>query len=161
MLIDEQQWFSLLSSFMQHLLPFLKEIRILIVKLLIPSVFFFCFFVFFNLWWSQIGDHHPQEELAKFGYMSKRKVEKNKNPAIFWWPAGRNLLSKYGDFQKSLPWDQATYFDAFFFTKILLYEFALEFFWVAKHGENLPPKKKEHYYVLLLVPQVLASTDLK
>jgi hypothetical protein len=76
-------------------------------------VFFFCFFVFFNLWWSQIGDHHPQEELAKFGYMSKRKVEKNKNPAIFWWPAGRNLLSKYGDFQKSLPWDLATSMHSF------------------------------------------------
>jgi hypothetical protein len=30
-----------------------------------------------------------------------------------------------------------------------VYEFALEFFWVAKNGENLPQKKKEHYYVLL------------
>ncbi len=28
--------------------------------------------------------NHPQEELAKFGYRSQRKVENSNNPAIFW-----------------------------------------------------------------------------
>jgi hypothetical protein len=40
-----------------------------------------CFFLC-----SHNGDH-PQEELAKFGYRSERKVEKSKNPAIIWQPA--------------------------------------------------------------------------
>jgi len=35
---------------------------------------------------SHIGNQ-PQEELTKFGYRSERKVEKFKNPAIFWRPA--------------------------------------------------------------------------
>ncbi len=40
------------------------------------------------LWWSDI-DHHPQEPtLAR-----ERKVEKFKNPAIFWWPAGTYCLN--------------------------------------------------------------------
>jgi hypothetical protein len=33
-----------------------------------------------------------KEELAKFGYRSKRKVEKFKKPAIFWWPARTYML---------------------------------------------------------------------
>jgi len=40
-----------------------------------------CFFFFFFF-------PHPQEELAKFGYKEAKKVEKSKNPAIFWWPPG-------------------------------------------------------------------------
>jgi hypothetical protein len=31
---------------------------------------------------------HPQDELAKFGYRSETKIERFKNPAIFWQPAG-------------------------------------------------------------------------
>jgi hypothetical protein len=33
-----------------------------------------------------------KEELAKFGHRSKRKVEKFKNPAIFWWHARTCML---------------------------------------------------------------------
>jgi hypothetical protein len=42
------------------------------------------------------GGHHPQEELAKFGHRSERKVENFENPlyvlATCW-----NLLSKYDE----------------------------------------------------------------
>ncbi len=40
-----------------------------------------------------IGDH-PQEELAKFGYSSQRKVINFlKNLALFWRPAGTYCLN--------------------------------------------------------------------
>jgi len=45
------------------------------------------------LWHSHTGDR-PQEKLAKFGYRLEGKVEKLKNPAIFWWHVG-TYLSKY------------------------------------------------------------------
>ncbi len=49
----------------------------------------------------------PEEELAKFGYKSERKVEKFKNPAIFLQPAGNYFLlvalfSQKRNSQKSL-----------------------------------------------------------
>jgi hypothetical protein len=37
------------------------------------------------LWCSHIGNH-PQEEIAKFDYRSKMKVENFKNPDFFGWP---------------------------------------------------------------------------
>jgi hypothetical protein len=46
----------------------------------------FLLFISFNFVSSHIGNQ-PQEELTKFGYRSERKVEKSKNPAIFWQPA--------------------------------------------------------------------------
>ncbi len=54
------------------------------------------------LWWSDI-DHHPQEPTLARDW----KVEKFKNPAIFWWPVGTYCLnmaisekkfSKFGNF---------------------------------------------------------------
>jgi len=54
------------------------------------------FFIFF-LWCS----HHPQEELAKFGYMSERKVKENiRILAILWRLDGKTYCSKYVDFRK-------------------------------------------------------------
>jgi hypothetical protein len=43
------------------------------------------FFLFFLaiLWRSHHTGNHPQEELAKFGYRSERKVKKFKNAVIF------------------------------------------------------------------------------
>jgi hypothetical protein len=41
------------------------------------------FFLLPILWCSHIGNH-PQEEIAKFDYGSKMKVENFKNPDIFW-----------------------------------------------------------------------------
>jgi len=43
--------------------------------------FYFYFFNFSNLLDRWVGDH-PQEDLAKFGYMSKMRVEKFSNHAI-------------------------------------------------------------------------------
>jgi hypothetical protein len=40
---------------------------------------FFCS----NLWGRRVGNH-PDEELAKFGYRSERKLEKLMNCALFW-----------------------------------------------------------------------------
>jgi hypothetical protein len=37
--------------------------------------------------------HHPQEDLAKFGYMSKRKVENLRIPCIFWLHVGTCCLN--------------------------------------------------------------------
>jgi hypothetical protein len=43
-------------------------------------LFIYLLYQFCGRW----SGHHPQEDLAKFGYMSVRKVEKFRNPAIFW-----------------------------------------------------------------------------
>jgi len=40
-----------------------------------------------NLWHSQTGDH-PQEDLAKFGYIRDVKVKNFKNPNILLLPTG-------------------------------------------------------------------------
>jgi hypothetical protein len=42
-------------------------------------LFIYLLYQFCGRW----SGHHPQEDLAKFGYMSVRKVEKFRNPAIF------------------------------------------------------------------------------
>jgi hypothetical protein len=109
---------------------------------------------------SQIGDNHPQEELAKFGYMSKRKVEKFKNLAIFWRPAGWNLLSKYGDFRNHFLEIWPLTLMHSFSQKSFCMSLHWNFFGLPKMVKICHQKKKEHYYVLL-VPQVLSSTDLK
>jgi len=68
---------------------------------------------------SHIGNH-PQEELTKFGYRSKRKVENYKNPVIFlatcW-----NLLSIYDNFRKKIKIPQQIS-HVFFFHKMHMYE---------------------------------------
>ncbi len=63
--------------------------------------FLFCLFQFCDV--ATLAIIHPQEELAKFGYRSKRKVEifKESNYIL----ATRNVLSKYGNFRKFCPWD--------------------------------------------------------
>jgi hypothetical protein len=40
------------------------------------------------------GGHHPQEELAKFGHRSERKVENFKNPLYVWPLAGTYCLNR-------------------------------------------------------------------
>ncbi len=55
----------------------------------------------FKLWGRQVGNH-SQEDLAKFGYKSKRKVKKlglNSHILATCW----NLLSKYGKFRFFFP----------------------------------------------------------
>jgi len=82
---------------------------------------------FFSFFWIQplagcTGDH-PQEELAKFGYRSERKVEQFKNHAIFiFW----NLLSKYDNFRKKNSSNSGD-FGTFFFTKNLSMGFFFSF----------------------------------
>ncbi len=41
-------------------------------------------FSFFSILWHSHTCNHPQEELAKFGYTSERKVKKFKNHTLFW-----------------------------------------------------------------------------
>ncbi len=62
------------------------------------------------LWCSSHTSHHPQEELAKFGYMSKRKVETFRSllyfdhliePIVRIWCFQKNNSSKCGDFGTS------------------------------------------------------------
>jgi hypothetical protein len=83
--------------------------------------------LFFSFFWIQplagcTGDH-PQEELAKFGYRSERKVEQFKNHAIFiFW----NLLSKYDNFRKKMPQTLVT-LALFFSQKIFLWAFIFLF----------------------------------
>jgi hypothetical protein len=59
-------------------------------------IFFTCpiqaFFLISILWSSHVGDQ-TQVELAKFGYREERKVEKFKNPAIVWRPAGAYMVT--------------------------------------------------------------------
>ncbi len=43
---------------------------------------------FLPILWCSHNGNHPQEELAKFGYKSERKVENLKNLVIFLWNAG-------------------------------------------------------------------------
>jgi hypothetical protein len=51
-----------------------------------------------NLWCSHTV-HHPQGELAKFGYRLEMKVENLKNPAIFWPPLRTYCLKTIVPFQ--------------------------------------------------------------
>jgi hypothetical protein len=57
----------------------------------------FFFFLFFSILWCNHTDNHPQEELAKFGYNSERKVEIFKNCTTFW-----QLIGTY------CPWPEDT-----------------------------------------------------
>ncbi len=52
------------------------------------------------LWCNHINDH-PQEELVKFGYSSKRKIEKFKNPSSL--TTYYYLFPKYGNFRENFP----------------------------------------------------------
>jgi hypothetical protein len=63
--------------------------------------------------------HHPQEELAKFGYKLERKVINFKNSANLWWPA-RTFCLKYVNFRIKFPRNLATLEQ--FFHKNPLYE---------------------------------------
>jgi hypothetical protein len=58
--------------------------------------FFFLYVSFLPILQCSYIGHHPQKELTKFGYRSDRKVERFKNPVIYF----GNLLSKYGYFKK-------------------------------------------------------------
>jgi hypothetical protein len=87
--------------------------------------------------------NHPQEELAKFGYRSKRKVKKNlKNPFICWLTFSNLLLSKYVDFRFLFlflfSWNN---FGAFFKKQTPVYEFALEIFLGLQVTKKITPKK--------------------
>jgi hypothetical protein len=63
------------------------------------SVFPFCFSPILWGWWT---GNHPPENLAKFGYMSERKVDFIFKPLII--PATyKNLWSKYGKFNFCFP----------------------------------------------------------
>jgi hypothetical protein len=54
------------------------------------GVFFFSFFQFHAVAATPVI--HPQEELAKFGYKSERKIENFKSVAIFLQPSGTYCL---------------------------------------------------------------------
>jgi hypothetical protein len=66
-----------------------------------------------------LGSHtsdYPQEELAKFGYRSERKMEKCKNPTKIL-ATYLNLLYKYDNFGTKIPPNLVTLVN--FFTKNL------------------------------------------
>jgi len=74
------------------------------------------------LWCSSHTSHHPQEELAKFGYMSKREVETFRSllyfdhliePIVRIWCFQKNNSSKCGDFG-TLPFHKIFYMIDFF-----------------------------------------------
>jgi hypothetical protein len=46
---------------------------------------------------------HPQEDLAKFGYKSERKIENFKNVAIFLQPSGTYCLNMVISGKKQIP----------------------------------------------------------
>jgi hypothetical protein len=55
------------------------------------------------LWCSHSFNHPQEEELAKFVCRLERKVEKCKNPAIFWWLVGTFCLNMPSS-GKLFPW---------------------------------------------------------
>jgi hypothetical protein len=65
-------------------------------------------FFFQFLWCSQTGDH-PQEEIAKFGYMSERKVPTLQESSYILTTCW-NPLSKCGDFRIEIPQNLAKFF---------------------------------------------------
>jgi hypothetical protein len=82
---------------------------------------------------SHISDH-PQEELAKFGYKSERKVESFKIPSIVWWPIGTYCLNMA--LKKKLnPWKCGD-FGAFLFTQFFLVWVALDVWWILIYFSN-------------------------
>jgi len=56
------------------------------------SMFQIVFFFFSILSRNHIG-YHPQEELAKFGYMLEQKSKKIKSIPIFWWHVRTHCLN--------------------------------------------------------------------
>jgi hypothetical protein len=91
--------------------------------------------------------NHPQEELAKFGYRSERKVKKFKNPAIIWQPAaGTYCLDMVILFFFNS--SKSAHLDSFFSQKCFLWV-AVHFilFYLSRNGKNLPKKKglEEHF----------------
>jgi len=54
-----------------------------------------------------ITSNHPQKELAKFGYTSEMKVEKLKNPVIFFGNL-LELIVQIWRFPKTIPQNLAT-----------------------------------------------------
>jgi hypothetical protein len=49
--------------------------------------------LFSSILWCSHSDNHPPKELVKFGYRPERKVERLRNPAVFWWPLGTYCLN--------------------------------------------------------------------
>jgi hypothetical protein len=77
-------------------------------------------------WCSDIGNYPPQEELAKFGYMSERKIQKFKSPANFWQPAETYCLNMaISEIFSSETWQLWLFF---FFMQILCMS-RIGFFW--------------------------------
>jgi len=69
------------------------------------------------LWCRHTGSDHPQEELAKFGYKSQRKVESFKNPTYYILATSWNLFSKFGQFQNFFSWKYGKLGSCFFFSE--------------------------------------------
>jgi len=93
----------------------------LVIRPFFPSV----------LWRSCTGNH-PQEELTKFGYRSKSKVENFKNPTIFWRPARNNICLN----MKKIPWTLVSL--APFFSQILFLWVAWDCFFIGEnHTKNI------------------------
>jgi hypothetical protein len=83
-------------------------------------------FYFYNsIFWSTYMGNHPEEELAKFGYRSKKKSRKFKSDAIFWWHALTYCLNMLISHKKN-PWN-VDHFVAFFPQKSYVW-ITLEFF---------------------------------
>jgi hypothetical protein len=98
-----------------------------------------CVFFLSILSCSYIGNH-PQEGLAKFGYRSKRKVENNKNCAIFWWLARTYCLNMVISELFFLPLNLATLVHFFFSQKSFVWV-TLDLF-LSFSGKIHPKKKK-------------------
>ncbi len=87
-------------------------------------------FLFSILWCSHTG-YHSQEELAKFGYRSERKVEKCKNTAIFSWSVGIYWLNKViSEKNSSETGDFGAFFSQNSFVWVVLNFFCVHFSWV-------------------------------
>jgi hypothetical protein len=92
--------------------------------------------------WCSHTVHHPQGELAKFGYRSEMKVENFKNPAVFWPPVRTYCLKTMVPFQV---WHKLNNFliCRIFWILIVSYDKNLKDFkfcccWCAKKHECLP-----------------------
>jgi hypothetical protein len=83
-------------------------------------IYLFIYLFIISKFCGRWSGHHPQEDLAKFGYMSVRKVEKFRNPAIFWW----HIV--IWQFQKTIPHTQ--WLCPIFFPNIAFVWVALDFF---------------------------------
>jgi hypothetical protein len=107
------------------------------------------------LWTNHIGDH-PQEELAKFGYRSERKlkIENWKNLATFWCPIG-TYCPKFGDSFFLNPRNFVIL--AHLFQKCPLYN--LHYILLVAKWNKFIPKKTTHW--TNLITEVWALITLK